>query len=191
MARQHAEPWVVSSACHHPSSWRSAHTGSSFFVAALCAVAVCLAVPALPLQADTVLAPGHLYVPRPNPPVVNNYSDRSFLVRLAPGADRQQFAARVRRDLGVRPQFYERFEGYASVHLPVSRYATGQRADPLAVLQSMPGVQSARPHLIMRSHATPNDPYFKDYGDPDMDPDLMDNQYYLFEVNAPEAWDLE
>ncbi|MGD9496930.1 MAG: S8 family serine peptidase, partial [Armatimonadota bacterium] len=107
------------------------------------------------------------------------------------GADRQQFAARVRRDLGVRPQFYERFEGYASVHLPVSRYATGQRADPLAVLQSMPGVQSARPHLIMRSHATPNDPFFKDYGDPDMDPDLMDNQYYLFEVNAPEAWDLE
>jgi len=157
----------------------------------LCAAVVCVLLSIAPSVADTVLPPGTFWRPSPNPPVRSNYSDRSFLVRLEPGADRAGFAIQARDRLGARVQFHDRFDGYASVHLPQSRYAMSGVPDPVVSLESMAGVATARPHLLMRAHATPNDPFFKDYGDPSMDPDLMDNQYYLFEVNAPQAWDLE
>jgi subtilisin family serine protease len=139
-----------------------------------------------PALADFIIPPGMTAPPAPRPPL-SNYSDEHFLVRLQPGADRQAFARQVRENLGVTPRFHERFDGYASVS-----FARGARGPALAAgLSALPWVESVRPHLLMHAHSVPNDPFFKNYGDPDMDPDLMDNQYYLFEVNAPQAWELE
>lgn len=148
---------------------------------------LCIAATSVPGIADVVLPPNSMLTPSPNRPR-QNYSDNHFLVRLKPQADRQAFARSVRQDIGASTEFHPRFDGYASVHLP---RATSNAARALNRLNALPWVQSARPHLIMSSHATPNDPFFKDYGDPTMDPDLMDNQYYLFDVKAPQAWDLE
>ena len=161
-------------------------------VAGVCAALVGLFVAAGCLQADTVLSPGVAYrQPRAIQAPQPNYSDRSLLVRIDPATDHGAFAGEAHERLGAQVKFHERFEGYASVQLPQSRHAVAGRLDPVAALEAMPGVRSVRPHLIMQSHATPNDPFFKDYGDPSMDPDLEDNQYYLFDVNAPQAWDLE
>lgn len=142
--------------------------------------------------ADLITTPGMLRA-RPIRPAQpkSSYAENHLLVRLQPGADREKFASEVERQFGVRPEFYRRFEDYASVHLPSTTYQAPQAAEPITVLSALPDVERVRPHLIMHAHATPNDPFFKDFGDPDMDPDLMDNQFYLFEVNAPQAWDLE
>lgn len=156
----------------------------------LMATMLCILATSMLGAADVILPPTSVLTPSPKQPR-QNYSDNHFLVRLKPEADRQAFARRVRRDLGASTEFHSRFEGYASVHLSKSG-ATSRRANrAVNQLASLPWVERARPHLLMHAHATPDDPFFKNYGDPTMDPDLMDNQYYLFEVNAPQAWDLE
>jgi len=161
-------------------------------LARACVAAIGVLVAAASLRCDTILAPRVAYrQPRPVQAPQPNYSDRSFLVRVDPGTDHATFAGQARQRLGARVKFHQRFEGYASVHLPPRRDSAVGRVNPVAALEAMPGVRSVRPHLIMHSHAAPNDPFFKDFGDPDMDPDRMDNQYYLFDVNAPQAWDLE
>jgi len=145
-----------------------------------------------PTRADTVLSP--LVFPRPVAPAraVSNYSDHDFLIRLAPETDREEFATQVQARFGVRPKFHERFTDYASVSLPATSPMLATRADPASVLAKLPGVERARPHLILHAHATPNDPFFKDYGDPDTEPETwLYNQYYLLDVNAEQAWDLE
>ncbi|HDP88853.1 MAG TPA: hypothetical protein ENN42_02705, partial [Thioalkalivibrio sp.] len=183
---------VTGSARRPTSQLRRARMVPDGSLVGLCLAFVFALFTAATAQADTVLSPGLAYrQPRPIQTLRPNYSDRSLLVRLEPEADRSAFAGQAHQRLGARVQFHQRFEGYASVSLPQSRHAVAGQLDPVAALEAMPGVQSVRPHLIMHSHAAPNDPFFRNYGDPDMDPDLMDNQYYLFEVNAPQAWDLE
>lgn len=154
------------------------------------AMILVLVAAALPVTADTILPPTTLLSRTVRTPR-ENYSADNFLVRLSPGADRDAFAARVQREIGSRPSFHDRFDGYASVHVPQA--ADDRRLPDQAIsrLSALPSVESVRPHMVMHAHATPNDPFFKDYGDPSMDPDLMDNQYYLFDVYAPEAWDVE
>ncbi len=109
------------------------------------------------------------------------YSTSSLLVKLAPGEAVGQFASDVQAT-GLAVKSHQSFPDYVSVYVPpaLSLDAVQQ------YLVGLPEVQSAKPHLLLHQLYTPNDPYFDD-----TDPETTLNQYYLFDVNAPQAWDLQ
>ncbi len=113
------------------------------------------------------------------------YSASSLLVRVSPEQSTQQLAEMLQQQTGVRVRTYERFPQHLSVTAPpqVPLEAVQQ------YLEQMPQVQSARPHLLVHQLQTPpNDPFFVDYV---TDPTEAPNQYYLFDMNVPAAWELQ
>ncbi len=156
----------------------------------LLVMATCVLIAISPAKGDVILPPDDVLTPTVSRPPLKNYSNDHLLVRLKPQANREAFARRVQQDFDTTPEFHSRFEGYATVDLSKG-IGAADGGNAKSHLSALPDVASVRPHMVLHSHAAPNDPFFKDYGDPTMDPDLADNQYYLFDVNAPEAWDLE
>ncbi len=109
------------------------------------------------------------------------YSSSSLLVRLEPEESADQVAHSLRAaGLGVKT--HQNFPDFVSITVPpgasletIQEYLTG-----------LPQVVSAKPHLLLHQLYIPNDPYFTD-----TDPEITLNQYYLYDVNAPQAWDLQ
>ncbi len=136
-------------------------------------VAVSTAAVLSPIEEQLLVRPVSVATPR--------YSSSSLLVKLAPDQPTAQVTSTLQtQGLGVK--FHQNFPDYISVVVPQSL--------SLDVVQEylvgLPQVQSAKPHLLLHQLYTPNDPYFED-----TDPEATLNQYYLFDVNAPQAWDLQ
>ena len=111
------------------------------------------------------------------------YSASSLLVRVSPDQSAQQLAEMLQQQTGVRVRTYERFPQHLSVTVPpqVPLEAIQQ------YLEQMPQVQSARPHLLVHPLDGP-DPYLVDFV---VSPIEAPNQYYLFDMNVPAAWELQ
>jgi len=109
------------------------------------------------------------------------YSSSSLLVRLEPEQSADEVVHSLRAvGLGVKTHLNR--PDFVSVTVPagISLEATQK------YLIGLPQVASAKPHLLLHQLYIPNDPYFAD-----TDPETTLNQYYLYDVNAPAAWDLQ
>ncbi len=109
------------------------------------------------------------------------YSSSSLLVRLEPGQSADEVVHSFRAaGLGVKTHL--NLPDFVSVTVPagISLEATQK------YLIGLPQVASAKPHLLLHQLYLPNDPYFAD-----TDPETTLNQYYLYDINAPQAWDLQ
>ncbi len=106
------------------------------------------------------------------------------LVTLAPGVDAAAEAARLQAR-GLRATTHAARPDWLTVTAP-----TGYSAEGLAdELRALPSVSGADPHLRCYALYSPNDPYYRPYDDPD--PYDGGHQYYLFDMNAAPAWDIE
>jgi len=113
-------------------------------------------------------------------------------LRQPPAGGATEFALTdLGRQLGATVKTYDRFPGYATVIVPEGDTTQGV----LERLRANPAVENAAPHLTCRLAYTPNDPYFRDTDNPDYfdpeDPEASVNQYYLYDVEAPGAWDYQ
>lgn len=126
------------------------------------------------------------------------FAPRHFLVRMNPRTDLRSFAARAGR-LGLKPGRPVRGTSWLRLSVP-------PQADLRAAARAaarLPGVvQVTRDPIVRINDTVPNDPFFKDDPDPSVEPcdplfdetcdpmELVD-QWNLFKVGAPQAWDTE
>ncbi len=128
-----------------------------------------------------VLSPAESELLAPQVSVVRSqYSSSSLLVRL----ELDQSAAQVATSLhtqGFGVKTHQNFPDLVSVTIPpgVSLEAAQE------YLTSLPQVAVAKPHLLLYQLDVPNDSFFIE------DPNEYPNQYYLYDVNAVQAWDLQ
>lgn len=126
------------------------------------------------------------------------FAPRHILVKLAPGADLPQFLRTAQRK---QMRVLRNIRGSSWVQVTIPSDADPRQA--AASLRALPGVLQATPDPIVRINDTiPCDPFFKDDDDPSSEPcdptedldcdasELLD-QWGLFKVGAPQAWDVQ
>ena len=130
-----------------------------------------------------VLSPAQSELLAPQVSVVQSqYSSSSLLVHLRPDASAPA-VVRALRASGLAVQTHLNFPEYISVTAPPQVALSSVQS----FLTGLPQVETAKPHLLLYQLDMPNDPLFLDTDDPES----TVNQYYLYDVNAPQAWDLQ
>lgn len=113
------------------------------------------------------------------PPIQTN---DPVLMKPTAGLDATQIAQQLSERLGTKVQAYSKVPGWVSVSVP-----TGFTTDQ--VLQEINNdslAEVASRHARFYMLEVPNDEYAID-----ADPETDYGQYYLYDVNAPQAWDLQ
>ena len=129
-----------------------------------------------PLESRILLGPttaSLLPPPQPNDPV---------LLKPKEGLGVAEVAQQLSQRLGVAVQAYSKVPGWVSVRVPAG-FTTDQVLHQVNVA-SLAEVASRHARFYMLE--VPNDEYATD-----VSPEVDYGQYYLYDVNAPQAWDLQ
>jgi len=129
-----------------------------------------------PTEKQILLQPATAYL---LPPIQTN---DPVLMKPAEGMDADQIAQRLSERLGTKVITYSKVPGWVTVRVPAG-FTTNQ------VLQEINNdslAEVASRHARFYMCEVPNDPYCTD-----VSPEVDYGQYYLYDVNAPQAWDLQ
>ncbi len=129
-------------------------------------------------RAEVLRSQGRSLVLPPQPTAVD-----PVLLKPNPGIDLQELRTTVSQQLGTQVQVYSKVPGWATVLVP-----EGHTTDTvLGAVNDAAVAEVASPHARFYACYMPNDEYAQTYVSPDVDY----GQYYLYDINAFEAWDLQ
>ncbi len=105
-----------------------------------------------------------------------------ILVHLAPGYENLAATRNLSTSFGAQVSLHANRPGWLTVTTP-ENVAPEEFA---ASLRARPEIDGADPHLRCFQLSQPNDPFYRDLDNPD--PDTGYDQFYLFDINAEQAW---